>query len=354
MEKITVRASGKYDILIAGGLLANLGAYAAKTVAGRKCVIVSDSNVAPLYMADARASLGSAGIDATEFIIPAGETSKNPANLVELLETAASSGLSRKDFFVALGGGVVGDLTALAASLYMRGIAVVAVPTTLLSAVDASGGGKTAVDLRGGKNLMGTFWQPSLVLCDTASFGTLDAKVFADGCAEVIKYAILYDKKFFAFLAKNGVRGSEEQVVSKCVAFKRDVVENDERDTGDRAFLNLGHTFAHAIELCSDYSVSHGSAVAVGLVMACRVAEYLKLCGHSVTEKVFDLVASMSLPCGTDIDPAELAAAALKDKKRSGDRIELILPREIGNCVRFGAKCSDLPLLFEVGTGRRI
>ena len=209
MKKITVNASSTYEIIIGKDILSSVGEYA-RTALGNPCriCILSDDNVAPLYLERVKASMCAAGFSAVEFVIPHGESSKSTKNLIELVEFMAENRLSRTDALLALGGGVVGDLGGFAASVYLRGIRFISVPTTLLAAVDSSVGGKTAVDLVAGKNLMGAFYQPSLVLCDCDTLKTLPSEIFSDGCAEVIKYGIINDRAFFDSLKKNSPVGS--------------------------------------------------------------------------------------------------------------------------------------------------
>ncbi len=351
MKKIDVRASKKYDVIVSRGLLKGCGQYIKSISRCSRAFIVSDENVAPIYLSPVMDSIRQSGIDVSSFVIPPGETSKSTVFLTKILENAAVWGMSRSDIFVSLGGGVVGDITALAASLYMRGADIVALPTTLLAAVDSSVGGKTAVDLKAGKNLMGTFWQPALVLCDCDSFNTLSDDVYADGCAEIIKYALLYDKRLFKFLETESVRDNEEKIVARCVELKRDVIERDERDNGERIKLNLGHTFGHAIEVCSGYEISHGKAVSVGMVMAARFACSVGLCRRSFVDELMSVLLRYSLPVQTSFNAADLASAALNDKKRNGDRIALVLPRSAGDCVLYTARIDDLTEVFRLAEG---
>ena len=248
MNTVTVRASRQYDILIGQGLLPTLGAEAKKLGKAQKICVVSESNVYPLYGAAVEESLKSAGFSVVSYVFPAGEESKNGQIFLDLLNFLAENQLTRSDMIVALGGGVVGDLAGFAAASYLRGIRFIQVPTTLLAAVDSSVGGKTAIDLPAGKNLAGAFCQPSLVLCDTDTLNSLPLDIFRDGCAEVIKYGVLYDPKLFAHLEEKGLAFDREAVITRCVELKRDVVMEDEFDTGARMKLNLGHTVGHGLE----------------------------------------------------------------------------------------------------------
>ena len=248
MNTVTVNASRSYEVKIGPGLLSQLGAEAATVGAKGVAVIISDSNVWSLYGSTAENSLVRAGFSVLSYVFPAGEQQKNAATYLDLLTFLATNRVTRSDCLVALGGGVVGDLTGCAAATYLRGIGYIQVPTTLLAAVDSSVGGKTAIDLEVGKNLVGAFCQPKLVLCDTDTLDTLPQNIFRDGCAEVIKYGILYDPEMFALLLKTGMDFPREKIITRCVELKRDVVAEDEFDTGCRMKLNLGHTIGHSIE----------------------------------------------------------------------------------------------------------
>ncbi len=332
METILVNASKEYEVIIGADILGSLGERCVSLLGKNRAVIVTDSNVAPLWLEKAEKSLKEAGIDTVSFIFEAGEESKCKETLFELLEFMAENRLTRTDFAVALGGGVTGDMTGLAASLYLRGIPFVQVPTTLLAAVDSSVGGKTAVNLTAGKNLMGAFYQPSIVLCDILTLGTLSDDVFADGMAEVIKYGVIYDRALFDAVRGGNVKDNLEKIIARCVELKRDVVAKDEFDKGERQLLNFGHTMAHSIEKCSNFEVSHGSAVAIGMVIAARAAAKLGWSKEDCTEEIISAVTANSLPCKCGYSPADLADAALSDKKRAGDSISFVVPEVIGNC----------------------
>ena len=224
MEIIKVNASKEYDVVIGSGILSSLGERCVSLFGKSKAVIVTDSNVSPLWLDKTQKSLVLAGIETSVFVFKAGEESKNTATLFELVEFMATEKLTRSDFAVALGGGVTGDMTGLAASLYLRGIPFVQVPTTLLAAVDSSVGGKTAVNLSAGKNLMGAFYQPELVLCDTDTLSTLPENEFANGMAEVIKYGVIFDKELFDKVCGGDVKSDMEKIIARCVELKRDVV----------------------------------------------------------------------------------------------------------------------------------
>ena len=349
MTAIEVKASKRYQVEIGAGLLPTLGEKVAGLGKAKKVCIVSDSNVWPLYGAAADTSLHLAGLDTCAFVFPAGEQSKNGETFLELLNFLAENRLSREDVLIALGGGVVGDLTGFAAACYLRGVRFVQVPTTLLAAVDSSVGGKTAIDLGAGKNLAGAFWQPSLVLCDVNTLATLPVEVFRDGCAEVIKTAILFDEALFMELVRDSMGFDWETVIAACVAHKRDIVAADEYDRGRRNLLNLGHTFGHAVEKLSDFTLSHGKAVAIGTAMAARAAVHLGICDQGTATRIIWLLEKFRLPIFANHSAAELAEAALSDKKRSGDAINLILPEKIGSCAIHPVPVSELETIMQAG-----
>ena len=343
MKTVTVSASRSYDIKIGPGLLASLGSEAAALGKAEKIAIVSDSNVFPLYGKTAEESLENAGFSVVSFVFPAGEESKNGNTYLALLSFLAENRLTRSDMLVALGGGVVGDLAGFAAATFLRGIRFIQVPTTLLAAVDSSVGGKTAIDLPAGKNLAGAFCQPSLVLCDTECLNTLPGDIFRDGCAEVIKYGILYEEAFFETLLRDGLSFDREAVIARCVEMKRDVVMEDEFDTGARMKLNLGHTIGHAVEASSNFGLSHGKAVAIGMAIVARASH----CPD--TERILLCLERFGLPTQTEFDAERLAAVALSDKKRSGGTVNLIIPKRIGQCDIVPTPVTELRSFIQAG-----
>ncbi len=332
MTEIKVSASRNYSVLIGSGLLKNAGEYIKDFCKNNIAAVITDDIVDGLYYESLENSLKEKGITAVKFVMKNGESSKNAENFIAILNFLAENRLTRSDLVIALGGGVVGDITGFAAATYLRGIKFVQIPTTLLAMVDSSVGGKTAIDLERGKNLAGAFYQPSLVLCDYDALNTLSEKIFADGCAEVIKYAVLKDRELFDYLTETGVGFDREKVIAECVAIKRDIVGEDEFEKGTRQLLNLGHTLGHAIELCSEYSVSHGSAVAVGMAEIARRGAVNGLCSEECAKEVCGVIERFLLPVDTDINGEELYGAMLSDKKRSGEKISLVIPREVGRC----------------------
>ena len=343
MNTVTVSASKTYDILIGRGLLNQLGEQVKKLGKAQKVCVVSESTVYPLYGKAVTESLENAGFAVLSFVFPAGEESKNGSVFLELLNFLAENRLTRSDLIVALGGGVTGDLAGFAAASFLRGIRFVQVPTTLLAAVDSSVGGKTAIDLPAGKNLAGAFCQPSLVLCDTDTLKTLPADIFRDGCAEVIKYGILYDPVLFAHLEEKGLDFDREAVITRCVELKRDVVVEDEFDTGARMKLNLGHTIGHGVEAKSNFTLSHGKSVAIGMAIVARASN----CPD--TARILSILRQFGLPTTTDDSAEDIFNYALSDKKRSGNTVKLILPNAIGDCSIVPTPVSELKSFIQAG-----
>ncbi|HIS03565.1 MAG TPA: 3-dehydroquinate synthase [Candidatus Pullichristensenella avicola] len=343
MRTVTVQ-SGNYRVLIGPGLLSQAGERVAEAVRGRRCAVVTDDRVGALYARRLLASLEAAGIRADVFSFPNGEKNKTLSTFARAVEFFAERELTRGDFALALGGGVVGDLAGFAAAAYMRGIDYIQAPTTLLAAVDSSVGGKTAVDLPMGKNLVGAFHQPKLVLCDTDVVAELPQPLLRDGAAEMIKYGVLRDPQLFSAMADGSWRERLEEAIARCVSIKRDYVDEDEFDNGARQFLNFGHTFGHAVEKSTNFALSHGQCVAIGMVMAFRAAgvpegelvKTLEKCGLPTAS-----------PCGLD----ELCAAALLDKKRRGGAVTLVLPEKIGRCELKRVPVGELREWFRRGMG---
>ena len=349
MNTVHVNASRSYDVLIGPGLLNTLGHHVSAISKAKKVCIVSETNVWPLYGERAKSSLTSAGLDVTEFIFPAGEQSKNAAVYVQLLNALAERQLTRTDLIVALGGGVVGDLAGFAAATYLRGISFIQVPTTLLAAVDSCVGGKTASDLPAGKNLAGAFYQPTLVLCDTNCLNSLPEDVFRDGCAEVIKYGVLYDPELFAHLTENGPGFDREMVITRCVELKRDVVAEDEFDTGARMKLNLGHTIGHGVEAQSHFEISHGKGVAIGMAIVSRAGAACGSCDTKTKDAILTILDKFQLPTSCDYSAESLYRAALSDKKRSGGLVNLIIPEQIGFCRIEPTPVENIQSFIEAG-----
>ncbi len=349
MKTIHVTASTEYDVKIGSGLLQALGAELSKVCKVGTAAIISDSNVWPLYGEMAVAALESAGFKTVSYVFPAGEAHKSGANYLSILNFLAINHITRSDCIIALGGGVVGDISGFAAATFLRGIAYIQVPTTLLAAVDSSVGGKTAIDLQAGKNLVGAFYQPRLVLCDTDLLNSLPGDIFRDGCAEVIKYGVLFDDSLFDLLMQDGLNFDRESVIARCVELKRDVVAQDEFDTGTRQLLNLGHTVGHGIEARSNFSISHGQAVAMGMAIVTGAAVKYGICSQETYDNILSVLAKFALPSKTDNTAQELYESALSDKKRLGSSITLVVPERIGKCILRQTKVTELKDFIEAG-----
>jgi 3-dehydroquinate synthase len=336
-----------YPIFIGERILSELGGHCARLELGRRCAIVSDTRVARRYGSTAIASLKGAGFDAALLIVPPGETSKSLKMVERCYDQLARHRLERKSFIVALGGGVVGDLAGFVAATYLRGIPFVQAPTSLLAQVDSSVGGKVGVNLKAGKNLVGAFHQPRLVLCDLAALATLNEREFRAGLAEVIKYGIIYDGALFAqlerdlpLLLKRDLRVLAG-VVARCCQIKADVVRQDETETGLRAILNFGHTIGHAIEAISGYGkYLHGEAISIGQTAAAKLSVSASgLCSEEAA-RIERLFARAGLPTAIHLPAARqrrLIDAMRLDKKVSGGEITFVLARRIG-CVEPGRK----------------
>ena len=348
-------ASRAYDVHVGAGTLDELGSIVHKTGNGRVCVI-TETNVGPLYANAVETSLHEAGVDVAERLtFPAGEPSKNLTVLGGLLEGLAERELTRDDAVIALGGGVTGDIAGLAAALYLRGIRVIQVPTSLLAMVDSSVGGKTAVDLAAGKNLVGAFWQPSAVVADVRCLASVPRSLFVDSCGEVIKHAVLADAALLDELTERPLSSSasdEERlarVVTRNVEIKRDVVAADEREHGARQTLNLGHTIGHAIEAASDFTLGHGSCVAAGLCMMARAAAHKGWCTGETSARIVRCVAAHGLPTGSDLPADLLLHYMAHDKKRHGDSVNIVVPAEIGRAEVRRVSLGELRELVALG-----
>ena len=348
MRKVRVNASRVYDILIENGLLDRAGELAATVKKPCRAVILSDSNVAPLYAERLEASLTAAGYAPLRFVIAAGEGSKSAESYLAFLSFLAQNKITRSDCLFALGGGVVGDLCGFAAATYLRGIEFIQIPTTLLAMVDSSVGGKTAIDIPEGKNLVGAFYQPSLVICDPEVLDTLPENIFADGCAEVIKYGVINDRSLYEKL-RDPIRPQIDEIIERCVCDKRDVVDADERDVGVRQLLNLGHTAAHSIETLSHFEISHGSAVAIGMAIIMRAAVSLGLCAKDELCDLLYMLKAYGLPVECSYSARELAEIAMGDKKRAGGKITLVIPYGIGDSRLYPISVDALEDIFRRG-----
>ena len=329
MERVTIHTEPAYDALVGRGLLDRAGEETAKVLRGRALLLVTDEHVALLYLARVKASFAAAGFRPETYVIGCGEAWKTLSTVERVLEAADAACLTRSDFFCALGGGVVGDLTGLCAALYLRGWDFVQIPTTLLAMADASVGGKTAVNLSGGKNLCGAFHQPRLVLCDLDTLASLPAPVYAEGMAEVIKHGALGGGTMLDLIRAGTY---PEKMIAENIRIKSSIVSRDERESGLRQLLNFGHTFGHAIEKLSGYTIYHGEGVSVGMMIAACAAEKAGRCTPEVRAELRDMLKQAGLPVTTCFTAAEVARAARNDKKRRGDGITVVLPAARGQC----------------------
>ena len=333
MKTVTVRTSKEYDVLIGSGLLDAAGSLMKPAVRGKRVFIVSDDNVYPLYGNILEKSLGEAGFETDAFVMPHGETSKSLSTYGAIMERMGELHFTRADVMVALGGGVAGDVAGFAAATYQRGIDLVQIPTTLLSAVDSSVGGKTGINLNSGKNQAGSFCQPVLVIHDTDTLKTLPDTEYKHGCAEIVKYGMIGSAGLLAAAAKKPVREQYETVIAECVAMKRKLVEEDEFDRGPRMLLNFGHTVGHAVEKCSGYTIPHGMAVSVGMDIITKAAAVLGFTDCSTYETLHGLLKLYGLPTVCDHTAEELLEAVQSDKKSEDDTITIAVPKKAGECV---------------------
>ncbi|MBB4291915.1 3-dehydroquinate synthase [Rhizobium leguminosarum] len=333
-----------YDILIGPGLIARAGVEIASRLKGRKAAVITDENVAPLYLEALVASLEEAGIVSAAVVLPAGEKTKSFEHLITACDKVLEARVERNDYVIALGGGVIGDLSGFAAGIIRRGVRFVQVPTSLLSQVDSSVGGKTGINSRHGKNLIGVFHQPDLVLADTDVLNTLSEREFRAGYAEVAKYGLIDKPDFFAWLETNwkavfaGGSARIEAIANSCQA-KADVVVADERENGQRALLNLGHTFGHALEAATAYDSSrlvHGEGVSIGMVLAHEFSARMNLASPDDARRVEQHLKAVGLPTRMadipgELPPAEtLMDAIAQDKKVKSGKLTFILTRGIG------------------------
>ena len=315
-------------IVIEAGLLDSAGEALAQLGESWRAAIISDDRVAGLYLNQLEAALKASGHQMLSFVFPHGEISKNAAMYIQILEYLASNHLTRADVVIALGGGVVGDLAGFAAATYLRGVRLVQIPTTLLACVDSSIGGKTGIDLTSGKNLAGAFHQPEAVLIDPLLLGTLSPDIRRDGMAEVIKYACIREGRLWQILRED--TAEIQEIIRLCVDIKVDFTKRDAFDRGLRQLLNFGHTFGHAIEHRSGFTLSHGNCVAMGMAIMARACCRKKLCAPQTARQLIGMLEDRGLPTWTDFQEDELFPAMQLDKKRAGGSITLVTLRAIG------------------------
>lgn len=331
MKKITVNVGNKYDILIDKGILDRSGELIAAVKKSGKCGVITDDNVDKLYGERVMKSLASAGIEAKKFVFPHGESSKNHSTLLSIYDFLAENKFTRSDYIAALGGGVVGDTAGFAAASYMRGIDFVQIPTTVVAQSDSSVGGKTGVDIKGGKNLVGAFHQPRLVICDTETLSTLNSHFFSDGMAEVVKHGMIKSAELFELLSECNFKENMVNIIEQCVSIKARVVENDEREKGERMLLNFGHTLGHALEKYYNFSgLTHGFAVSVGMSVFTHIAERRGEAKIGVADRLDALLEKCGLPVTDPAPLDELYKISLGDKKRLDDGMNIVICSDIG------------------------
>lgn len=330
--ELTVNTSKPYSILIERGCLSQIGVRARGLFKpGSKAMIISDTNVFPLYGEQIKRSLADSGFVCSDYSFPAGESSKQLGTIAAIYQALAENGFTRSDFIVALGGGVTGDMAGFAAATFLRGIGFIQVPTSLLAQIDSSVGGKTGVDLPAGKNLVGAFHQPRLVLIDPDTLSTLPPRYFADGMGEAIKYGCIKDSSLFDMILEENIQDNLEEMIFRCVDIKSVVVEHDEFDTGERMLLNFGHTFGHALEKLYNFEkLSHGAAVGIGMVMMAEFGETAGITKKGTAAKIREALKKYGLPTEDTMEIEKILAATALDKKSIGNTIRIVLLKEIG------------------------
>ena len=343
--RITVKASGSYEVIIGNDLLENTGSYIGKVTNAKIFAVITDDIVDSLYSNKVCQSIIDAGYSVYKFVFPHGEASKSPETLLKIYSFLCDNHISRTDCLVALGGGVVGDITGYAAATFLRGLDFIQIPTTLLAQVDSSVGGKTAIDLPEGKNLVGAFKQPKLVLCDTDTLNTLSEEFLIDGMGEVVKYGMIKSKPLFELLESRSIENIKEisaEVIRQCVSIKRDVVEADEFDKGERMLLNFGHTLGHSIEQYYNYTgITHGKAVAAGMRIITEIAEKKRYAEAGLCRRLVGCLEKYMLNIQIEPSAAQLADACLNDKKRESGNISIIICSNIGKSAAVKMPVTD-------------
>lgn len=333
MKKLTVNAmSATYDIFIEKGILKNCAQFIAPCIRAKRLLIVTDSNVKKLHLNTVLTAFENTDFEVYTHVFPAGEQNKTLQTVAEIYDSLCKYSFTRKDCIIALGGGVCGDISGFAAATYMRGIDFVQIPTTLLSQVDSSVGGKTGVDTQYGKNLVGAFYQPKIVIIDPQTLDTLSDHYFADGMGEVIKYGCIRSEELFDTLETCDIKESIEDVILECLKIKRDVVNEDERESGIRMILNFGHTAGHSIEKLSNFSLSHGECVAKGMVMITKASEKLGFTEKDTAKRIISLCKKYSLNTDISFSSDDIGENAKNDKKGSDNNLSIILIDKIGSC----------------------
>ncbi|MCK5780057.1 MAG: 3-dehydroquinate synthase [Psychrilyobacter sp.] len=344
MEKLHINLGEKsYDIFIEKGVFSQVGEYIKKIYKNKKIVVVTDTNVDKLYGDQLIKTLVESGFFPKKVVFIAGEENKNFTTLIDVQEKIIDCGIKRGDLLIAFGGGVVGDLAGFAASTLYRGIDFIQIPTTLLSQVDSSVGGKVAVDTSRGKNLVGSFYQPKLVLIDPNLLETLEKREVRSGMAEVIKYGAIYDKEFFNFLLKENnyenISKNIEKIIKRCCEIKAKIVEIDELDTGIRMILNYGHTLGHAIEKHYNYGkYTHGEAISIGMYEITKISEKLGVTSANTSEKIKEILIKYRLPVEDKVETKDLIEIMKSDKKNISGILNFIFLKQIGEVEVIGVK----------------
>lgn len=330
--ELTVHTSHPYQIVITRGCLSEIGVRSKSLLKlGGKAMIVSDTNVFPIYGEQIKVALTESGFSCFHFLFPAGETAKRLSTIEQIYAALAENGFTRSDFIVALGGGVTGDMAGFAAATFLRGIQFIQVPTSLLAQIDSSVGGKTGVDLPQGKNLVGAFHQPALVLIDPDTLTTLPPRYFSDGMGEAIKYGCLKSRPLFDLIRNEDIQNRLEEMIYQCVDIKREIVEQDEFDNGQRMLLNFGHTFGHALEKLHQFeTLSHGEAVGIGMVKIAKYGEAAGITEAGTAQQIIGALEKYHLPVDDPLPMDKVVAATALDKKSTGTSIRLILLHKIG------------------------
>lgn len=349
MKKLTVNVNDSYDILIEKGLINKTGELVKSVLDCNKITLISDDNVYALYGDNVKTQLEKQGYQVFTYVFKAGEASKKTSTVIDMVEFMADKQLTRSDAVVALGGGVCGDMAGFASAIYLRGIRFVQIPTSLLAQVDSSVGGKTAVDLPQGKNLCGAFHQPCLVIIDPNVLDTLSDHFFNDGMGEVVKYGCIKSKTLFERLEKENPKDFIEDLIYECVDIKRVIVENDEKEMGERALLNFGHTCGHAIEKLWNFeTVSHGEAVAIGMVMISQAGENAGLTEKGTADRIVNILGKMNMKIHDTHSTKEIVDAMSADKKRTNKGIKLVMLKEIGESFIKPVTMEETATLFGV------
>lgn len=341
-KKVTVKGVKKpYDIVIGNNILNTLPEKIKEISNAKNVVVITDDNVDKLYSDNVIRFLKNGGFNVHKFVFPHGENHKTMLTVCDILEFMAENNVTRSDLIVALGGGIVGDVSGYVASSYLRGIDFVQVPTTFLAAIDSSVGGKTGVNLKSGKNLAGAFYQPRLVVCDTKTFYTLPEENFREGVAEAIKYGVICDKELFNLLS-TFENFDIESIIERCVSIKAEIVAVDEFDLGRRQLLNFGHTIGHAIEKATDFKISHGIAVGIGMAIISKISDELNWSSEKTHQGIVKCLEKNLIPTECDAKTEDILSAMIKDKKRNGDTINIVIPEKIGNCILKNIAVSEL------------